>query len=192
MGKGLHTRETNMNIPVRTIVMLICAALCLVALIAGLSAKFATSEPGGDGARVAKFSITGDCVLTNSVEASLVPGGSTTANLTIENKSEVAVEYTIEIANKTMNLPLEFELEKELEKKEDGSSTDSTFESVSGSDPSKDHIVFTEQKIAGKHTTDNYRLTIKWPTKDEAKAADLERMGMVDHVAVTITAAQID
>ncbi len=172
MGKSLHKNKTKVNIPIRVAAVLLCLALFSMYLVTGLYARYATSVQSSDNARVAKFSIQGKGeLITGSIEASLIPGESISATLLIENKSEVAVEYTVEVDNVTDNLPLSFRMEKK-----DGSSPDMQ----------PNDTTFKAQQIPGNHT-DQYTLYIDW--KEDA---DLSRMGMVDYITVTVTAAQID
>lgn len=162
-----------MNIPICAAAVLLCLALVSSYFVTGLFARYATRAQSSGDARVAKFSIEGSGIFSQPIEASLVPGSSETASLIIQNNSEVAVEYTITVTNMTNNLPLSFRMEKE------------------GSSPTMQAsgTTFTEQQIPGSHT-DEYTLYIKWDKQDDDK--DIARMGMVDHIAVTVTAVQID
>ncbi len=172
MGKCKN--KTQMNIPIRVAAVLLCLTLFSTYLVSGLFARYATSTQGSDHARVARFSIQGSGELSQSIEASLCPGGSKTAALILENKSEVAVEYTITVTNVTNNLPLSFRMEKE------------------GSSPALETngTTFTAQQIPGSHT-DRYTLYIDWEVKTE-EDRDPAWMGKVDYIKVTVTAAQID
>lgn len=171
MGKFLHMIRTNKNIPIYAAAVMLCLTLLSSHVVSGVYASYATGSQLIEGARVAKFSITGDGILSEPIAAELKPGGFETASLNIHNNSEVAVEYTINVANETDNLPLQLSLEKT------GSSL-----SAQGAD-----VTFTDQQLAGDHV-DQYTLRIDWKAEDNASTL----MGKVDYITVTVTAAQID
>ncbi len=175
MGKDRDKNKAKVNIPIRAAAVLLCLTLCSTSLVSGLFARYAASALNSNSARVAKFSIEGSGRLLQSVKAELIPGGSQDVEIVIENNSEVAVEYTVTVTKETDNLPLLIGVKK------------------SGSaDPAltADTATITEQQIAGSHT-DTYTLRIVWPAEEEADR-DPSRMGMVDHIVVTVTAVQID
>lgn len=171
MGKYFHKNKTKMNISIRVAAVLLCLTLVSACLVSGLFARYATSGQSSDNARVAKFSVEGSGTFSQPIEANLVPGESKSADVIIENNSEVAVEYTITVTNVTNNLPLNLRMEK------DGVSHDAQGNS----------ITHTEQQLPGSHT-DEYKLHIAWPKGDN----DPAKMGMVDYITVTVTAAQTD
>ncbi len=186
MGRHPRTDQAKRNIPIRVAAVLFCLTLLSTYLVTGLFARYTSSAEGGDHARVAKFSIQGKltqdgATFKQSIEAGLAPGDSNPATILIENNSEVAVEYTITVKNETNNLPLSFRMEK-------GSSSP---------DVTRDGATFTAQQLPGDHT-DKYTLYIEWPKPEgdgkeqENREKELSRMGMVDHITVTVTAAQID
>jgi len=170
MGKYQHKNKTKMNIPICIAAVLLCLALFSTCFVSGLFARYAASTQSGDDARVARFSIEGECTLWNTIDASLIPGESKTVKIDINNDSEVALEYTVTVANETNNLPLELRMEK-----------------TGGAGPADTDTTFTGQWLPGSHT-DKYTLYIKW---DEDKN-DPALMGMVDYIKVTVMAAQID
>ncbi len=172
MRKCLHKSKPKGNILCRAAAVLFCLTLVSTYLVTGLFARYSTSGQSADSARVAKFSISGDEKLSTGIEVKLIPGGSESANLVINNNSEVAVEYTIVVTNVTENLPLSFRMEK----------PDSSLVSVQSGTP------FTAEQLPGSHT-DKYVLHIDWTEGDN----DPEKwMGMVDYITVTVTATQID
>ncbi len=173
MGKYLRKSKTNMNIPIRMAAVLLCLTLLSTYMVTGLLARYATSAQGSDHARVAKFSIQANGQLMQSVEAKIIPGTPEAVPLIIENNSEVAVEYTVTVTNETKNLPLSFRWEQA--------------EDAPAMVMAEDGMTFTAQQLPGGHS-DQYTLYIKWP----ADQNDPALMGMVDHITVTVTAAQID
>ncbi len=173
MGKLLHLLKTNKNIPIYAAAVLLYMTMISSYCISGVYASYATSEVLGDNARVAKFSVKGDGILSQPVEAELVPGTKETASLNIYNNSEVTVEYTISVSNETGNLPLELRMTKE------GDPT--PIQVGTGS------VTLTAQQLPGEHV-DRYGLDIEWKAEDD----DPEWMGKVDYIAVTVTAVQVD
>ncbi len=172
MGKYLRKNKIKMNIPIRIAALLLCLTLFSTYLVTGLFARYTTSAQGSDNARVAKFSIEGSGTLLQPIVADLIPGKTQSETLILENKSETAVEYTITVTNVYGNLPLEFTLT--------GGSANSTVHE-------KGVSTITDQLLPGNHE-DTYTLEINWPASTE----DLDLIGMVDYVTVTVTAAQID
>lgn len=164
--------KTKMNILIRVAAVLLCLTLLSTCLVSGLFARYSISSQDSDSSRVAKFSIEGSgTLLEQTIEASLIPGEETFVTLQIDNNSEVAVEYTVVVTNKTTNLPLSFRMEKE------------------GDSPNVDTngTTFTAQRLPGGYT-DKHKLHIKW----EETENDPTLMGKVDYITVTVTAAQID
>jgi len=171
MGKYFHKNKTKMNIPVCAAAVLLCLALVTTYFVSGLFARYAASGQGSDNARAAKFSVEGGGVFSQPVVADFTPGDFIESEFSVQNNSEVAVEYTIEVTNVTKNLPLQLSMGKES----------------SAPAVQKNDITFTEQKLPGSHT-DNYTLRIEWPEKNN----DSTLMGKVDYILVTVTATQID
>lgn len=168
MGKYLRKKKRKVNIPIRAAAVLLCLTLFSTYLVSGLFARYTASAEGSDGARVAKFSIQGNDTLTQPIAVSLAPGDTKEVSLLIENESEVAVEYTIDVTKGTNNLPLSLHMVSEV-----------------GTPAVAD--TFTVQRLPGSHT-DRYTLYIDWKAEENDPAV----MGMVDYIAVTVTAAQID
>jgi len=171
MGKFLHKLKTYKNIPIYAAAVLLCMTLCSTYFVAGLYARYSTGEENSNEARVAKFSITGEGTLLEPIVAELIPGGSLERTLNIHNNSEVAVEYTVSVANVTNDLPLHFSMSK------------------LGASPAleTDNTTYTAQQLPGDHT-DQYALRIEWDEGDNDPAT----MGKVDYITVTVTATQID
>lgn len=173
MGKHLHKRKAKKNIPIRVAAVLVYLVLVTNYFVTGTFARYSTSETGGDSARVAKFSVRGDGILQQPIEANLAPGEKAkNTTLNIYNDSEVAVEYTVTVTNETKNLPLNFYIatgESNVEPNSNGS------------------IVIKNQPLpCGKN--DQYNLIIGWKEGESNPAV----MGMVDHIVVTVTAVQVD
>lgn len=105
--------KLNMKTPVVFYVglVLLCLFMFSLYLSGGMYARYATTDSGGDGARVAKFdvTVTGDMTSWHSTQAlgEMYPGaGAYRVEFDITNNSEVAVALQIYIVNMTGNLPL--------------------------------------------------------------------------------------
>ncbi len=178
MGKE---RNVKMNILMCTVAVLLCATLFSMHLVGGLYAKYTTSVSSSDSARVAAFNITQEGTIFQTVEANVTPGTTQSAELTITNKSEVAMEYTLTVTNVTGNLtPLKFTL----------SPADANTPSVATEKYENGISINTACQIPGDHT-DKYTLNIVWEPSDNEED-DLALIGMVDYITVSVTATQID
>lgn len=107
---GAH--RTSKRPPMFTYLMYILVATVVFTGVT-FSGYISTSS-GGDEARVAKFEITENVIGGTEpfyVSASLIPGESHDVTLKVDNKSEVAVDYTVTVTQETDNLPLEFWLD---------------------------------------------------------------------------------
>lgn len=80
-------------------------------LVSGIYARYASSSPAGEGARVAKFSIESDLMgFQHNDSLRIKPGETHTSVIEVKNNSEVAVEYIFEVVNQTGNLPLQISI----------------------------------------------------------------------------------
>ncbi len=173
--------EKNKNLILRIACILLVMVMLTTQLLCRIYASFATEDSSGDGARVAAFSITQEGTIFRTIEADVIPGTIQVAELTITNKSEVAMEYTLTVTNETRNLePLKFKLNSA-----DGTATPVSTESYENG-ISKCGV----SQIPGEHT-DKYILNIVWePSANEDD--DLALIGMVDYITVSVTATQMD
>lgn len=88
-------RIRKVNIPMCLACVLLCLTLISMHLTGGLLARYVTEAEGSDSARVAGFNI-----LTSGpegVEIQYSEGDSGDYILTVDNKSEVAISYTIKV-----------------------------------------------------------------------------------------------
>lgn len=175
MEKYRHKRKAKMNIPIRVAAVLLCLTLVSTYFVSGMFARYATSGQSSGNARVAKFSIEGSGISSQYLDASLSPGTDKDVPLIIENNSEVAVEYTVVVTNVTNNLPLSFRMEKK------GASP-----TVRAGGTTSDSTTFTVLQSPDSHG--EYTLFINWQAQD----GDIDRIGMVDYIKVTVTAVQTD
>lgn len=177
MGKE---RNVKVDILMCTVAVLLCATLFSMHLVGGLYARYTTSISGSDSARVAAFDITQEGTIFKTFEAPVIPGTTQSAELTITNKSEVAMEYTLKVTNVTGNLtPLKFTLGPK-----DGAPAVTLKSHENGVS------ISSANQIPGDHT-DKYTLNVDWkPNVNEED--DLALMGIVDYITVSVTATQID
>lgn len=168
----------------RAALLLFSALLATLGMAVGLHARYTSGAAASDGARVAKFEIT-ESGLGNKesvdvvITANLVPGEIHTKVLTIQNKSEVAVEYTIAVKNVTNNLPLEFAVVKGNDAAD---VSEMTLDADSGEYSCSARLESNEEKA------NDYTLQIIWPSDKKST----QWMGLVDQVKVSISAIQID
>ena len=178
MGKE---RNIKVNILMCIVAVLLCATLFSMHLTGGLYARYTASMSGSDSARVAAFNITQEGTIFQTVEANVTPGTTQSAELTITNKSEVAMEYTLTVTNVTGNLaPLKFTLNP-ADENTSPVTTESYENGIS---------INSACQMPGEHT-DKYTLNIVWEPSDNEED-DLALIGMVDYITVSVTATQID
>lgn len=177
--------SVKINILMYIAMILICVTLFSICLVSNMYAKYTESIDNSDGARIAKFSITPGGELFENLKAEAIPGETQNVTLIIENKSEVAVEYTLTVTNVTRNLPLKFTLTPDPA--DGGNTPHATLDSYD-----KDNgISISSARREPKEHTDKYKLKIIWEPNSNNKN-DLELMGMVDYITVSVKATQID
>ncbi len=161
--------------------VLFCATLFSMHFTGGLYARYTTGYGDSDGGRVAAFSIKQEGTIFETIETNVMPGTTQSAELTITNNSEVAMEYVLTVTNVTGNLPpLKFKL-KNADDKTPSVTTESYQNGVS---------MNSVAQIPGNHT-DKFNLNIVWePSSNEED--DLALIGMVDYITISVTAKQID
>lgn len=182
MGKKRHA-NVKVNIFMCLAAVLLCLTLFSMHLVGGLWAKYTASVSSSDGARVAAFHIKQTGTIFEQITADVTPGKTQTVGLTIENRSEVAMEYTLKVTNVTNNItPLKFTLKP---------ADDSTNTPAVTTESHENGIsISSARQLPGEHT-DKYSLNIVWePSQNEAE--DLALIGMVDYITVSVTASQID
>lgn len=176
MRKYLHrSNRSKLNIPICVAAVMFCLTLFSTYFVSGLYARYTSSALNANEARVAIFSVKGGGELTKPIVADLVPGGVSEKNLIITNDSEVAVDCTIEVTNVNNNLPLEFCI---------------TEAEATPSDWKKNGCTFDAQQLSASEEA-TYILHIKWVGQAEPQK-DLDLMGQVDYITVTVTATQAD
>lgn len=165
----------------RAALLLFCLLLATLGMAVGLHARYTSSAAASDGARVAKFEITEEGLgaveqLDVLITADLVPGEIHPKTLTIQNKSEVAVEYTITVKNLTGNLPLQFKVAE------------------MGTTAAEGEYSCSARLEPNETEANTYTLQIIWPTEtaEDQDYQDPKFVGMVDQVKVSISAVQID
>ena len=161
-------QSSKINIPICLACLLLCLTLFSLHFSGGLYAKYITKGSGGDGARVARFEITEENTeFTTALAIETIPGEDVTKQISVTNKSEVAVGYTITIKNRTKNIPFAF--------------------SVDGSSPALGQCSVTRY-LEPNSTRAIIPIVAKWESNESA----VDYMGMVDLIDITIEATQVD
>lgn len=162
--------RAKVNIPICAAAILLCLTMFSVHLTSGVYARYTTTASGSDSARVAKFEIeeTGT-VLSSGIEAALVPGEKVERTISVENKSEVIVKYSVSLTNETGNLPLAISLTKMGGVPGDG----------------------VDYDVLGIGELAEYTVSLYWPD-DKPEYCFPEYVGMIDQVRIKLTAEQMD
>ena len=172
------------------LVILLSMVLASFWLICNMYARYSTQTSGSDSARVARFDVTevgkNGADLTSQINVEVYPGFTGTYSVDVTNKSEVAIEYVLNVKNKYNNLPLQFKML-------DGSGKEITTDS---SEISEDYTLSKRADIsAGDHATHMYQLEISWPTEITSEDENLQSpdyAGKVDIIEITLKAVQKD
>lgn len=166
-------RKNNSSLVAGILSVLLCLTLISFWMLGNLYAKYTSQGAGEDSARVAVFSITDSNTLTKDFAIAL--DGVTTRDIqvTIHNKSEVAVRYKMEFTSDG-NLPLKI-----------------TASAANGDTITKDEngeMIWTVDKAAdgNRSTSDEYTFTV------QLSDADYTNAGGVANLTLAVTAEQID
>lgn len=158
---------------IKNIVLRLAAVLLGLTLLSAwatgrMYARYSTTATFSDSARVAKFNISEDGTLTKEITiADMQPGQTENYQVTVTSDSEVAVYYTIAVENVYKNLPLQTTVLDENDNTlPDGRATIGVNDS----------------------TPKTYTLQVSWPESETGAAY----AGMVDVLAITLTAVQVD
>ncbi len=110
--------QSNRKTPAVFIVGMVLFCLVIISshLTGGLYARYATSATGGDAARVAVFNVLVTSNETLVTDSTLIDLGEMQPNqqgktitFTVNNQSEVTVEFLVTVENVTQNLPIDVE-----------------------------------------------------------------------------------
>lgn len=164
--QGKHVTKRSRRVPLS-----VWLAYLLVATLIATGVTFSgyvTEAYGSDSARVAKFEVSESGHMFASVPTSnLYPGAVVYYKIEVDNKSEVAIRYTITPTNATRNLPLEL--------------------SVVDQDNDQGQVITDGGELApGAEGT--YYLKLKWPVEHNS----VEYSGQVDRIQLELLAEQID
>lgn len=162
----MNSRKLS-GILMRMAAVLLALVLFSTALVSGRYARYTSSASGSDSAKVAKFLIEEEGGIFGSevFTCDLAPGETEKASITVKNKSEVAVNYTLSAATTYQLLPLQYTV---------------TYDGQTNPAP------FTCALAPGQ--TAALTLNIIWPED----AVDAAYSGKVDTVELTLQAVQID
>ena len=162
--------------------ILLCLTLITSYMTAGMYARFVSSDTGSDSARVAAFRVTESGEVSQSFSAALAPGRPHMTQIVVDNASEVAVTYTISIKNESRNLPVVFILSDAAHGTAD--------EFIANGTPLNAESNYSYVGYIQPSTVCTYYLMIHWPPTTEEN--DIQYIGMVDRINVTLTATQTD
>lgn len=88
--------------------MLFSLVLISVYPIGNLYARYIEKDQAEDSSVVAKFDVTESFETSQTFPIKIKPGESVTRKIIVNNNSDVAVNVSVNIENKTQNLPLSF------------------------------------------------------------------------------------
>jgi hypothetical protein len=154
-------------------------------------AKFALNSTGADNARVAAFDvefvIESGGSYTKIMNVPVQPGENADTTITLKNNSEVAVAYTITINRlTTSNLP-SLQFTKLSEQSENATE-------ISGTESDNAWVFNLQDQPQSGNSIKKYTLHTSWKTNTSTaeKDTNLDYIGMVDGITVTVNATQID
>ncbi len=179
--KKVHSLK--LNSPMFLAVAVLIVALFSICLIGGLYASYYSSANERGDAKVAEFNITQTGkVFDKTIQVKVTPGENKKEDYTviINNKSEVAVEYTLKVTNVTGNLPLAFTLAPEDAPGNTAPEMTTKYENG---------ISISSARREPGDYTDTYILNIVWD--DANQENNLAYMGMVDYITLSVSATQV-
>lgn len=158
----------------RVVAVLLVLVMVSTSVVSGRYARYTTTVTGSDSARVARFKVTENTTLLNTVSLYAIPGTTTVCPLEVENDSEVAIRYTVDVQhpNTMKNFNLSYTI-REVYK--------------------TDSVTYAEEKALpfeieiAPNTTVILQLLAKWEGDVDPSFA-----GRVDAVSVTLKAVQVD
>lgn len=136
----------------------------------GLYARYTTTASGGDSARVAKFDFSIDNEFVTQMQTltlDLAPGKFQEVAVSVKNEGEVALRCVVSVVNLTGNLPVQIE-------------------GASGN--LQDGIPVTVSQSIGIGSSTTFNWKIIWPADEK----DVEDMGKMDVMRITVAVEQVD
>lgn len=148
------------------IVSLLFLVMLSSTLAGNLLAKFTTGATKEETAQVAKFKITETGVMEINVETEKIkPGSIINQPITVQNESEVAVNYTL-TASTTGNLPLILKMDGQ----------------------EGNPLVFSQNLTPNDSSAREYTLQIVWPEDEN----DTKYIKMIDVVKLSLSVVQVN
>lgn len=163
----------------RTAAVLLMLVLVTSGMVSGRFARYVTTAEYSDSARVAKFHIidnAGAVLSSAEIPTAVIPGYSSSEAIVLQNHSEVAVAFTVTVANVYDNLPLSFRIQDQKG-------------TVLAQTAAGENTLTYTGTIAPGRTDDTLKLCIEWP---QGGSGDLSYIGRVDLIRVKVKAEQID
>jgi len=161
-------------IMLRTAGVLLSLVLLTSSIVSGRFARYVTSAESSANARVAKFVVTQSISSKKTGQTQTIPmpeikpGETVTIDIVVEHDIETTVCNTIEINSMYDNLPLTFRIQDA----ETAGAGEALFTAVYGPG------AFTK----------TYNASITWVSDNN----DLDYIGMVDLLVITVTSEQVD
>lgn len=166
--------KNRSNYMLRVASVLLVLVLFSTSIVTGHLARYVTTATGSDSSRIAAFNLTQSGVSEQDFMTSIAPGNMEIRTIEVQNLSEVAMHYTIQLINESYNLPhLTFSM---LGEDEYGTSA-GTF------DP---NTLTFEDSLPANSDKRYIRLKTIWNDTDPANAEK------VDWIRILLTAEQID
>ena len=165
----LRNATRKINIPIFLGLFLLCLTMISTYFTGGIYAKYTVRDSASDSARVATFNVN----ITSDIDSyvgiiplgDIQPGDSKQIQFAVTNKSEVVVEFSVTVVNKTGNLPLNVP--------------------VKGT-PKADTPIVTS--VLSPDSSDTVDLSVSWP----AEHSDPSYAGKSDILELKVSAVQID
>lgn len=171
--------------------VLLCLVMMSSCLVAGMLAKYTTSDSGSETARVAKFafSVSDTDASHQIIDLSEIqkPGDSKTYDFSVSSKSEVAVSYDITLMLNG-NMPLTCTVTKN---ESGGSSTNVLSATMPDSGDGTSQTKTGAGTLPSSWTgSDSFTLTVVWPSSKNNIA--YASAGSAAEVKLIVTGKQVD
>ena len=156
-------KENKITIILVTLLVLVMISF---SIIGNMLAKYKTDSDAVDIARVAKFNISETGITEIAVSSDkFYPGYTLIQPIEINNKSEVAIDYTLTVEIITNNLPL-----------------------VLNMNDTEGRVITVNKQLQPNSGEEEYSLSITWP----AELNSVDYSMMVDVVKLTVNAVQLN
>ena len=97
--------KNRSNYMLRIASVLLVLVLFSTSIVTGRLARYVTTDSGSDSSRVAVFNLTQSGVAEEDFMTHIAPGTEVFHTIEVQNLSEVAMSYTIQLVKESHNLP---------------------------------------------------------------------------------------